>query len=245
MPIHDWSQVRSGKFHHFHNSWIYKLSDRLNAGILPPGFYAAGEQIVGEIEPDLVALEQRQTGGPPPWHNASNVVAVAEHPPSVSITIEAEDAILLRKSDRVTIRAMDNDRLVALIEIVSGGNKRSHHEMDRLLRKVASALDQGCHLLIIDLFPPGSFDRCGLHVAIWEYLFSQTPQYSVERPLAVSSYRALPTPMAYVEPLCVGMELPGMPLFLDAGWYVQVPLEETYQQAWRGFPEPWRVELAS
>jgi hypothetical protein len=31
MPIHDWSRVRAGMFHHFYNSWIYKLSDRLNA----------------------------------------------------------------------------------------------------------------------------------------------------------------------------------------------------------------------
>jgi hypothetical protein len=31
-----------------------------------------------------------------------------------------------------------------------------------------------------------------------------------------------------------------MPLFLEAGWYVRVPLEETYQQAWRGVPDRWR-----
>ena len=31
-----------------------------------------------------------------------------------------------------------------------------------------------------------------------------------------------------------------MPLFLEAGWYVRVPLEETYQQARRGVPERWR-----
>jgi hypothetical protein len=192
-----------------------------------------------------VTLERQETADAPSWRDASNVVAVEDHPPRVSITIEAEDATFLRKTDRVAIRAMDNDRLVALIEIVSRGNKRSRHEMDRLLRKVASALDQGCHLLIVDLFPPGTFDRCGLHVAIWEYLFSETPESSVERPLTVSSYRALPTTIAYVEPLAVGMELPDMPLFLDAGWYVNAPLETTYQETWQGFPPPWRVELAS
>jgi hypothetical protein len=37
--------------------------------------------------------------------------------------------------------------------------------------------------------------------------------------------------------------LPEMPLFLDAGWYVHVPLEETYLQAWAGFPGPWKDML--
>jgi len=23
MPVHDWSRVRPGRFHHFHNAWIY------------------------------------------------------------------------------------------------------------------------------------------------------------------------------------------------------------------------------
>jgi hypothetical protein len=42
------------------------------------------------------------------------------------------------------------------------------------------------------------------------------------------------------EPIAVGATLPNMPLLLEAGWYISVPLEETYLQAWRGVPERWR-----
>jgi hypothetical protein len=130
-----------------------------------------------------------------------------------------------------------------LIEIVSRGNKESRHELERFLRKVASALESKYHLLIIDLHPPGSFDPQGIHGAIWDYLFGSAPLAPADRPLTLVSYRALPVPTAYVEPVAVGSSLPEMPLFLDASWYVNVPLEETYLQTWSGIPEPWKREI--
>jgi len=39
--------------------------------------------------------------------------------------------------------------------------------------------------------------------------------------------------------------LPEMPLFLSADVYVPVPLEATYQTAWKGLPAYWREVLAS
>ena len=36
MPIHDWTRVSSGTFHHFHQRWISGISDVLNTGTLPP-----------------------------------------------------------------------------------------------------------------------------------------------------------------------------------------------------------------
>ena len=35
MPIHDWSRVSAGIFHAFHCAWVPRLSEALNAGILP------------------------------------------------------------------------------------------------------------------------------------------------------------------------------------------------------------------
>ena len=67
MPVHDWSRVRAGTFHHFHNSWIYKLCDRLNAGLLPRDFYAAGEQISGDIAPDVLTLQSGQADPQIDW----------------------------------------------------------------------------------------------------------------------------------------------------------------------------------
>lgn len=243
MPVHDWSSVRAGWFHHFHNSWIYKLTDRLNGGLLPQGFYAAGEQVVGETEPDVLTLHERSSSGLTGRPSAPGVLAIEEHPPRVRWTQEAEEAVYLRKQDRVVIRGSEGDRIVALIEIVSRGNKESRHEFERFLRKVASGLESRFHLLIVDLQPPGPFDPQGIHGAIWDYLFGTSPETPPDRSLTLVSYRAEPVPTAYVEPTAVGARLPDMPLFLDAAWYINVPLEETYMQTWAGIPEPWKRQI--
>jgi hypothetical protein len=49
---------------------------------------------------------------------------------------------------------------------------------------------------------------------------------------------------AYVEPTAVGSALIEMPLFLDEGHYVPLPLEATYRAAWRGVPQRWKAVLA-
>jgi hypothetical protein len=47
----------------------------------------------------------------------------------------------------------------------------------------------------------------------------------------------------YLEHLAVGAVLPDMPLFLCPDRYVSVPLEATYQIAYRGMPAFWRDAL--
>ena len=46
-----------------------------------------------------------------------------------------------------------------------------------------------------------------------------------------------------VEPTAVGRELIDMPLFLEPEIYVPVPLEATYQAAYRGVPRRWKAVL--
>ena len=38
MPIHDWTRLEPGDFHHFHQRWISALCDSLNGGLLPPDY---------------------------------------------------------------------------------------------------------------------------------------------------------------------------------------------------------------
>src|SRR5947209_735550 len=101
MPIHDWTRVTAGTFHHFHQTWIVELSRALNAGRLPPGFYALAEQFAGGFGPDMLALE-----GPvgneevDPIHGAgtlSTAVAIAERPPQVRLHVRAEVDFYTRK----------------------------------------------------------------------------------------------------------------------------------------------------
>ena len=56
MPIHDWTRVDAGLFHSFHQQWITYLCAALNAGGLPPGYYALAEQSIRGPVPDVLAL---------------------------------------------------------------------------------------------------------------------------------------------------------------------------------------------
>ena len=56
MPVHDWTRVDDGTFHAFHTSWITHLMETLNAGPLPPGYYAIPEQIASRMQTDLLTL---------------------------------------------------------------------------------------------------------------------------------------------------------------------------------------------
>ena len=45
MPIHDWTRVDAGIFHHFHVTWIPEIARALNAGLLPDGYYATPNKL--------------------------------------------------------------------------------------------------------------------------------------------------------------------------------------------------------
>jgi hypothetical protein len=55
MPLHDWSRVPSGLFHHFHQHWSIEITTALNRGRLPKGLAALVEEQAGPKEPDVLA----------------------------------------------------------------------------------------------------------------------------------------------------------------------------------------------
>jgi hypothetical protein len=58
MPVHDWTRVSAGIFHHNHFEWIGDLSRQLNRGLLPPDYYALAEQLAGGLGPIPFVLAQ-------------------------------------------------------------------------------------------------------------------------------------------------------------------------------------------
>ena len=56
MPMHDWTLVAAGIFHAFHHRWISAISNTLNAGLLPPEYYALPEQQAAGFGPDVLTL---------------------------------------------------------------------------------------------------------------------------------------------------------------------------------------------
>lgn len=241
MPIHDWTTRYAGEFHAFHNAWITELQRALNSGILPSDYYALGEQRAGEIGPDVLTLHSNRTNGSPQAPASSDrgkVITVAERPPQTRIMQTAPDDTVyyLAKHRAVVIRHVTGDQVVAVIEIMSPANKQARTFFEAFLNKALTSLAHGCHLLIVDVLPPGNQDPQGIHGQIWEAMTGEGFELPSPQARTMASYCAATPPLAYVELPSVGDELPQMPLFLSIEEYVRVPLEETYQGAWTSMP---------
>jgi hypothetical protein len=198
MPVHDWSRVTAGIFHHFHGAWIFALAESLNHGILPRRFYALAKSTREDTLPGQ------------------------------------------RIQDRLVIRHASDDRMVAVIEIVSQANKSNSNALNLFVRKSIEFLGRGIHLLIVDVQPPTRRDPHGIHGAIWAALGEAEYEAPPDKPLTLVSYAAGNIKTAYIEPFAVGDALADMPLFLDEEHYVRVPLETTSVEAWNDVPERWR-----
>ena len=242
MPVHDWTRVDAGLFHAFHQSWIVKLCDALNRGVLPVDYFALPEQSIRGPIPDVLTL--RLSSQRPEAPEASTGLAVAAFPPRARLVGRAEESTYARKADRITVRHR-HGQIVAVIEIVSPGNKGSVNELRAFIEKASDLIAQGVHLLVIDLFPPSKRDPLGIHKAIWDEFVEQDYAPSPGKPLILAAYDAGPPPAAYAESVAVGDALPEMPLFLKAEFYVLAPLEDTYQITWNNFPAPMKVLLES
>jgi hypothetical protein len=240
MPIHDWTRVDAGTFHDFHQGWTIEIRNTLNAGILPPGYFAMADQRVAGPEPDVVALHLRSPANQPPAR-VGGAIAVVDTLPRLRQTASITGSIYARKANRIAIRH-SLGRVVAMIEIVSPGNKDSVHALRSFTTKAVEYLRNGIHLLIVDLFPPTPRNPEGLHQVIWGELTSEPfDARPADKLLTVAGYDASDVLTAYVEPLAVGDVLPEAPLFLEPGFYVPLPLEATYQRSWAVLPEVIRL----
>ncbi|MCI0701996.1 MAG: DUF4058 family protein [Planctomycetia bacterium] len=235
MPLHDWTRVETYAYHDFHTGWLVAIRRVLNDGVLPPGYYARAEQTTRTMGPDVLTLQSRnpsptpQPGAPP----VATPLSVPSAPPQVAIAAASAPRVPAFKQKRVAIRHSSNDRLIAIIEIVSPGNKSSAHPLRTFVKKVTRAVDGGIHALVIDPFPPGKRDPHGIHGVIWPELGGDPHTQPADKPLTLVSYEAGDAGgsphRCYVQPLAAGDILPDMPLFLEPEEYVNVPLERSYQ----------------
>lgn len=238
MPIHDWKRVDAGILHDFHQAWTVEIRNALNGGALPDGFFALAEQVIAGPIPDVVTLQKSRTT---PTHegNGNGGIAVAEAPPKARFITTADHETYAARANRIVIHHRLG-RIVAVIEIVSPGNKWSQHALLAFTDKAAELLRQGINLLVVDLFPPSRRDPQGIHQAIWEQFNDETFRLPADKPLTVAAYAAGYSITAYVEPVAVGDPLPALPIFLDSHTYVPAPLESTYLSTWEKCPEPVR-----
>jgi Protein of unknown function (DUF4058) len=244
MPVHDWTRVPAGIFHHFHAGWVYHMTEALNRGLLPPGYYALEEQVAAGVGPDVLTLQSLGPGD----HRAMETpggVALAAAPPRVRYRTRAELDIYASKAKSAVIRHISDHQVIAICEVVSPGNKNSRHGLRAFVEKAAGLLRAGIHLLVLDLFPAERRDPQGIHKAIWDEIIDNDFTLPADTPLTLASYVGGPIPEAFVEPTSVGSVLPDMPLFLTPEIYVPVPLEATYRSAWKAVPSYWSDVLST
>lgn len=232
MPVHDWTRVKADTFHHFHVSWVVELAKSLNGGLLPPDYSALVERVAAGVALNNVDAPQ-PTGS----------VAVAESPPKTRFSAAFEIDLYAERSRTLVVRHASGDRVVAMIEIVSPGNKSTRHALRSFVDKAYAALKAGCHLLLVDLFPPGRHDPRGIHAALAEEFGEEDYSLPADNPLTLAAYSAGELKRYYVEPFAVGDALQDMPLFLTADVYVPVPLEAAYLAAWSAMPRRWQAML--
>jgi hypothetical protein len=240
MPIHDWTKARAGVFHHFHQDWTIELARTLNRGLLPRGFFAMAEQVTAGLIPDVLTLQHSPSE--PILGNGEGGVAVA--PPRTRFVRRAAMEHYADKANRIVVRDPDGE-VVAMIEVVSPGNKGSRAQLRSFVEKAVGFLRQGIHLLIVDLFPPSGRDPQGIHKAIWDEILEEPFELPPDKPLTLVAYAAAPIKTAYIEPVAVGDTLPDMPLFLTPDFHVMTPLETTYQTTWSVCPQPMKDLLAA
>jgi hypothetical protein len=242
MPMHDWTLVPAGIFHAFHHRWISAISDTLNAGLLPREYYALPEQQSAGFGPDVLTLhDQALRHGEELSETAASSSLLVK--PRTRFTAETDAEFYRRKRSSVVVRHVSGDRITAVIEIVSPGNKASRHAFRAFVDKACELLEARVHRLILDPFPPGPRDPNGVHAAIWEEVQDESFRLPADKPLTLVAYACGWTTRAYIEPVAVGDALPEMPLFLEPDACVPVPLELAYQTAFHVLPVRWRTVL--
>src|SRR5947207_14181802 len=150
MPLLDHFHAprsRTDPWRGFHGAWAAAMARLLNAGVLPPGYYAVPFlDRDGPVEIDVAALrefEPEVPAGEPvgfqPWAPPAPGLAVAVAWP------DTDDV-------RVEILTDDGDpRLAEAVELVSPRNKDRPPAREALAAKCADYLRRGCGVVVVDV----------------------------------------------------------------------------------------------
>jgi|SRR5579883_58694 len=211
----------------FNTLWVAALVRWLN-GHLPDDRYRAFAQVhLGpHVEADVAEFERTPAGGG--GNGVATVEAVA--PPAV-VTIPAifPDDVEVRITE-----TRNTQRLVAVIELVSPGNKKEPDERRSFAAKCMSYLRRGIGLAVVDAVTER---RANLHDELMRLMgLAPPPGFPPDTPIYTVGYRPVRRgerneidlwPFA----LHVGDRLPLVPLGLRGGSTVLLDLETTYQDA--------------
>lgn len=226
-PHHHWES--------FHSNWATRIADGITV-VLPPEFQVEEHTHAGPgFEIDVATYEGESAvrasaaAGPA----LATQVAPAYAPPAPDGTMPAAFP------DTFEVRVFSTTAgltLVAVIELVSPGNKDRPAERRAFVAKCASYLAQGVSLIVVDIV---TSRHANLHNDLMRLLDAApdfdfpagVPLYAVAyRPVRRGDQEAIDL---WRHRLAVGAPLPTLPLRLTGELFVPVDFEAAYQEACR------------
>lgn len=219
---HSWDEV--------HGQWPGEIVRTLR-GILPPGFRAGPnihlgspfEVDVSTYDIDSHLLDRGTTGG--------GTAVVTE--PAPTLTVEAD----LSEQDIYEVQVYDTERgrrLVAAIELVSPSNKDRAASRELFVGKVASLLQKGVCVSIVDLV---TIRTANLYADLLESLGQRDPVLEPVPPYlyAVTLRSRHPANRrsqldAWFYPMMLGQPLPTIPIWLTPDLRVLLSLDTGYEE---------------
>ena len=176
--------------------------DALNAGRLPEGYFAMAEQVVGQPEADVVALEVDSDDDLTPG-GGGTPTAIR---PQTAVVVPAEEERYAAKATRLVIHH-GLGRVVAVVETVSPGSTISRHACGPFADKAVSLSGRACTCWWSTCFRPGPRPAGDPSADLGR---DQRPALRAAIGQTANSSRLSmrPTKTAYVEPVVVGDRLP-------------------------------------
>jgi hypothetical protein len=213
----------------FHGAWAEALAIQLNQDLLPDRYFAEARVNVGpQVEIDVGTFDEEGTG------NGQAEVGVAVWAPPRPVAVVP---LALPHMDLIEVRILNEEsgpRVVAAVELVSPANKDRAKHRRALGMKCASYLNEGVHLLLVDVVT----SRAGNFHADMLQLLEITIDTPARSPkdLYAASYRVTPAPSdrnleMWVEPLALGAGLPTLALWIGDDRCVPLDLDKAYQAA--------------
>ena len=224
---HSWDEV--------HGQWPGEIVRHLTT-ILPAGFRAAPKVHLGspfEVDVSTYDLDSRNPDANADSGDGGSGTLTALSP---TFTVEAD----LSEQDEYEVRIYDTVRgrqLVATIEIVSPSNKDRQDTRELFVVKVASLLQQGVCVSLVDLV---GIRQANLYADLLNLLGRADPALSTTTPyLYAVTLRSRKPPKrrqlldAWFYTMFVGQPLPTLPIWLTADLRVMLPLENSYEETCR------------
>lgn len=225
----------------FHSGWAFLIAQRLNSAVLKTGYESQSLIHVGtQIEIDVATHEEDR--GPNGFGVNGNGGVATEVQTYAPPAPPLSDEVSFADTDLFEVQIFKTDggewKLVAAVELVSPANKDRPSHRRAFATKVASYLQQGVSVVVVDIVTER---QANLHDELVELLhLPDTFDWQSLTNLSAITYRVVRVKKGDKEqerldvwpyPLSLGESLPTVPLWLNPVLAVPLELELTYANA--------------